>query len=163
MASISDALVQELLNGRYVATLGTSDNDGTVHLVAVWFAYEGGKLYIATASRSRKARNLKARPQASLMVDSRDGWGAHGVTVSGSVRLLTGEESRAANASVHRKYLSEAAIADARIGPVFAQWDDTTLELTPEKVFAWDMREADRAAFGGAFRDHPEYLMPLAR
>jgi hypothetical protein len=97
------------------------------------------------------------------MIDSRDPAASRGVTVSGPVRILTGDESRRRNAQIHRQYLSEAAIADSRIGPVFAQWDDVTLELRIEQVYAWDMREADRQAFGNAFRDNPGYLLPLER
>jgi PPOX class probable F420-dependent enzyme len=162
-AKLSDPLVQELLSGRYVATLGTVNPDGSPHLVSVWFLCEGECCYIATASRSRKARNIKDRPRSSLMIDSRDPAASRGVTVSGPVRILTGDESRRRNAQIHRQYLSEAAIADSRIGPVFAQWDDVTLELRIEQVYAWDMREADRQAFGNAFRDNPGYLLPLER
>ncbi|HZU23768.1 MAG TPA: pyridoxamine 5'-phosphate oxidase family protein, partial [Terriglobales bacterium] len=123
MASIDDPLVQELLAGRYVATLATQNQDGSPHLVSVWFFYAQGKCYIATASRSKKARNLKERPAAALMVDSRDEAASRGVTISGAARLLSGEESKRLNSKIHAKYLSDAAIHDARVGPVFAQWD----------------------------------------
>src|SRR5881296_1961111 len=129
MASVSDPLVQELLAGRYVATLGTQNADGAPHLVSVWFLFEGNSCYVATASNSKKARNVQARPRASLMIDSRDAVASRGATVSGAARLLKGDESNRWNAKIHRKYLSEAAIADSRVGPVFAQWDDVTLQI----------------------------------
>lgn len=163
MAALSDPLVQELLAGRYVATLGTQNADGSPHLVSVWFLFSGNCCYVATASRSRKGRNVKARARAALMVDSRDPAASRGVTVSGPVRLLTSDESKQWNAKIHRKYLSEAAIADARVGAVFAQWDDVTLEIRIESIYAWDMREADRQAFGSAFAQNPGYLLPLTR
>src|SRR5438270_10815724 len=103
MASMSDALVQELLGGRYVATVGTTNNDGSVHVVAVWFLFAEGALYVATASRSRKGRNAQARPRASLMVDSRDPAASRGVTIAGSVRMVSGDESRQWNARIHAK------------------------------------------------------------
>ena len=46
---------QEILSGRHIASLGTESEDGSIHLTAVWFLYEGGCLYVATSSRSRKA------------------------------------------------------------------------------------------------------------
>ncbi|HXE89553.1 MAG TPA: TIGR03618 family F420-dependent PPOX class oxidoreductase [Terriglobales bacterium] len=161
MASLSDPLVRELLDGRSVACLGTENSDGSVHLVAVWYLFDGGALYVATASRSRKARNVEARPRASLMVDSRDPQASRGVTVSGAAELLKGEASREWNARIHRRYLSEAALADPRVGPVFAGWDDVTIRLKPKSVVAWDMREADRAVMGGAFAENPAYLRKL--
>ena len=61
----------DLLRGRYIATLGTENTDGTIHLTAVWYLFENGCLFIATSSKTRKARNVVARPKASLMVDAR--------------------------------------------------------------------------------------------
>jgi PPOX class probable F420-dependent enzyme len=159
MASLNDALVQELLHGRHIATLGTENADGSIHLTAVWFLFGGECLYVATSSRSRKARNVMAKPKASLMIDSRDPAASRGVTAMSTVEVLTGETSREWNLRIHRRYLSDAALADARVGPVFAAWDDVTLKLTPSAVFAWDMREADRLAFGAAFADNPAYLL----
>ena len=40
-----DPAFQGLLNGRYVATLGTENGDGTIHLTAVWYLFEAGSLY----------------------------------------------------------------------------------------------------------------------
>jgi hypothetical protein len=77
--------------------------------------------------------------------------------------VLTGELSRKYNAEIHRKYLSEAALLDPKVGPVFAAWDDVTVRLAPRSVIAWDMREADQQVFGGAFKNNPTYLLPLER
>lgn len=163
MTSLSDALVKELLSGRYVASLATENQDGSIHMVAVWYWFDGAKIYVATAARSRKVRNLGRNPKISLMIDSRDPAASRGINIAGRARLLMKEASREWNAKVHEKYLSEAALADARVGPVFAAWDDTTIEITPTSVIAWDMREADRQAFGGSFKNNPDYLLPLER
>src|SRR6476661_8940729 len=61
-----DPALQELLRGRYIATVGTENSDGSIHLTAVWYLFESGSLYVATSSKSRKARNVAARPKASL-------------------------------------------------------------------------------------------------
>ena len=50
-----------------------------------------------------------------------------------------------------------------KVGPVFAAWDDITVRIAPMSVIGWDMREADRQAFGGAFENNPDYLLPLER
>jgi PPOX class probable F420-dependent enzyme len=163
MASISDPLVKELLDGRYIASLATESTNGSLHMVAVWFLFEGGKVYVATAANSRKARNLQAKPKASIMIDSRDPAASRGVTLCGSAQLLTGDSSKPWNAKIHEKYLSAAARADMRVGPVFAAWDDITIEITPASVVSWDMRVADQQAFGGALGSNPGYLLDLAR
>jgi PPOX class probable F420-dependent enzyme len=163
MASLQDALVQQLLKGRYIASLATQRPDGSLHMVAVWYWFDGTHIFIATASRSRKARNLTANARAALMIDSRDPAASCGVTISGTVETLSGEASRQPNARVHEKYMSGAALADPKVGPVFAVWDDLTLRLTPASVITWDMRVADQQAFGGAFAANPGYLLPLER
>jgi PPOX class probable F420-dependent enzyme len=163
MASFADAMVRELLEARHIASLATENSDGSIHMVAVWFWFDGTHVFVATSSRSRKARNLLSTPKVSLMVDARDPAASCGITVNGSATILTGESSQKTNAEIHRKYLSKAAITDTGVGPVFAAWDDVTIQITPTSVIAWDMRQADRQFFGGALERNPEYLLPLRR
>jgi nitroimidazol reductase NimA-like FMN-containing flavoprotein (pyridoxamine 5'-phosphate oxidase superfamily) len=132
-------------------------------MVAVWYWFDGTHIFVATSSRSRKARNLQSKAKVSLMVDSRDPAASCGVTIAGTAQILTGDLSRQANAQIHKKYLSEAALADPRVGPLFAAWDDITVRITPASVIAWDMRQADRQFFGGAFESNPSYLFPQQR
>src|SRR6476660_9185281 len=89
-----DPTLQEFLRGRYIATLGTENADGTIHLTAVWYSFESGCLFVATSSRSRKARNLAARPKASLMVDLRKPGAERGVTAVGRAEVISGGQSR---------------------------------------------------------------------
>ena len=163
MASLSDALVNELLSGRYIASFASEAGDGAIHVVAVWYFFDGAKIYVATSTRTRKARNIQSNPKVSLMIDSRDPAASRGVCIAGTARILSGESARNWNAKVHGKYLSPTALADEHIGPVFAAWDDITVEVTPTNVFAWDMREADKQVFAGTFEKHPGYLLPLER
>ncbi len=163
MASLSDALVKELLCGRYIASFSSHNADGFIHVVAVWYCFDGANIYVATSTRTRKARNIEANSKVSLMIDSRDPAASRGVCIAGTARILTGESARNWNAKVHGKYLSPSALADEHIGPVFAAWDDITVQVTPTNVFAWDMREADKQIFSGAFEKHPGYLLPLER
>jgi PPOX class probable F420-dependent enzyme len=163
MASLSDALVKSLLDGRYIASFATHNPDGSLHIVAVWFWFDGSNIYVATSSRTRKARNLQGNPSVSLMIDSRDPEASYGVTVAGTGHVLSGESSQKYNAAIHRKYLSAAALENPKVGPVFAAWDDVTVRLTPSSVIAWDMRQADQQVFGGAFKNNPSYLLPLKR
>lgn len=163
MASLSDALVQQLLGGRHIATMATHNPDGSVHMVAVWFWFDGKEIFVATSSRSRKARNLQANPKVSLMIDARDPAASCGVTITGSAEFVSGDSSHRYNLEIHKKYMSEAALADPRVGPVFAGWDDVTVRIAPVSVISWDMRVADQQVFGGAFKSNPGYLLDVER
>jgi hypothetical protein len=132
-------------------------------MVAVWYWFDGRNIFIATSSRSRKARNLQSNPKISLMIDSWDPAASFGINLAGTAHFLRHEASRQANAGIYQKYLSEDAIADPKVGPVFASWDDVTIQIMPTSVIAWDMRVADRQAFGGAFAANPTYMLPLER
>jgi PPOX class probable F420-dependent enzyme len=161
MASLSDGHVRQMLDGRYIASFSTQNANGSLHTVAVWFWFDGKDIYVATSSRSRKARNLQENPEVAVMIDSRDPCASHGITVTGTAQVLTGESSRKCNAEIHKKYLSPTALADPKVGPVFDAWDDITVRLTPAAVIAWDMRQADQQFFDGAFKANPTYLLPL--
>jgi PPOX class probable F420-dependent enzyme len=163
MASLSDALVQQLLNGRYIASLATHQPDGAIHVVAVWYWFDGAQIYVATSTRTRKARNIQSNASVSLMIDSRDAEASFGVNIAGTASFVTGEASKKLNFHIHRKYLSAGALADSRVGPVFAAWDDVTVQIAPSSVVVWDMRTADQQVFGGSFSRNPGYLLPLER
>jgi PPOX class probable F420-dependent enzyme len=156
-----DPAFQELIRGRYIATLGTENADGTIHLTAVWYLFEAGNLYVATSSRTQKARNVTARPKASLMVDVRKPGAERGVTAAGAVEVISGDQSQEINRRIHSRYLSAGAISDPQIGSVFASFDDVTIRLTPASWVAWDMAVLDAQAFGGRLGKTPGYLLPL--
>ena len=73
------------------ATLGTEDPDGSVQMVPVSFLFENGKVLVPTNGRTRKASNLRDRPRATVLVETkqRSGW----VAARGTAALLQGEEA----------------------------------------------------------------------
>ena len=160
MQSTAPSGSEEILAARLIASLGTQNQDGSIHLTAVWYLFEGGCFYLATSSRSRKARNVAARPKASLMVDVRKPASERGLVAVCTVDVIAGESSKAINARIHARYMSEAALADPRAGGTMAAMDDITLRLTPTGWYAWDMRTLDELVFGGAMKT-PGYLLSL--
>jgi hypothetical protein len=152
---------QGLLRGRYIASLGTENADGTIHLTAVWYLFEAGCLYVATSSKTQKGRNVAVRPKASLMVDVRKPGAERGCTASGKADVISGKESQEINQRIHSRYLSAAAISDPGIGPVFASFDDVTIRLKPTSWVTWDMAVLDAQALGGRLGGTPGYLLPL--
>jgi PPOX class probable F420-dependent enzyme len=156
-----DPTFQELLRGRYIAALGTENADGTIHLTAVWYLFEDRNLFIATSSKSRKARNIAARAKASLMVDVRKPGAERGVNGTGKAELIPGEQSQEINRRIHSRYMSAAAMTDPHVGPVFASFDDVTIRITPGSWTTWDVAVLDAQAFGGRLGGTPGYLLPL--
>jgi len=160
MTKPSDPLIQEVLNRRTIACLATHNDDGSIHLTSVWFLYENGHIYVGTQSESRKARNLAARPKASLLVDVREPGTERGVMVAGTGALLHGARATEMLARIQRRYLSAAALADPQVRPVFAGLDNVVIELVPGKWTSWDMRVLGQQLFGGRLAT-PGYVLPL--
>ena len=156
-----DPTLQEFLRGRHIATLGTENADGTIHLIAVWYLFESGSLFIATSSKSKKVRNVAARPKASLMVDARKPGTERGVSAAGRAEVISGDQSKEINRRIYGRYLSASAISDPHVGPVFASMDDVTLRLTPVSWISWDLAAVDAQAFGGRLGRTPGYMLPL--
>ncbi len=159
-AQEANASLREFLNRRHIATIATENADGSIHMTAVWYLFEDGRLYVATSSKTKKTRNLVARPKASLMIDSRKPGKERGVTAAGTADLIAGRESQEINRRIHGRYLSAEALADPGIGGVFAAFDDVTIRLTPASWISWDMAALDAQAFGGRLGGTSGYMLP---
>lgn len=156
-----DLNFRELLLARNIATLATENADGAIHLTAVWYLFEGDHIFVATSSKSRKARNVSARSKASLMVDVRRPGAERGVNGTGKAELIAGEQSREINRRIHIRYLSATAMSDPAVGPVFAAFDDVSIRIMPISWTVWDMAALDAQAFGGRLGRTPGYMLPL--
>lgn len=126
----------------------------------MWFLYENGRFYVGTNSASRKARNVRSRPKVSIMVDVREPGAERGVAAAGTATILSGKRASDVLGLIHRRYLAEAALADPKVGPVFASLDDIVVEVVPEKWTAWDMRVLGQQLFGEKLKT-PGYLLPI--
>jgi PPOX class probable F420-dependent enzyme len=58
---------QDLLEGQ-VASLATIGSDGFPQITEIWFLYEAGELKLSLNDARLKTRNLRKRPQCSLLL-----------------------------------------------------------------------------------------------
>ncbi len=151
--------IKTFLRGRRYAVLATHNEDGSIHLTPVWYLFEDGKLFVGTSSASRKARNLSARPNASLLVDVRKLGSERWVSASGRVEILRGDASKSINSRIHLRYMTEEALNHPAIGPEMAASDDVTICLQPDRWRSWDLKNLDTQ---GIFAQAPErWFLPL--
>jgi PPOX class probable F420-dependent enzyme len=161
MSKLSDSM-REFLNGRHYATLATLNEDGSMHLTPVWYLFEDERLFVETAASDRKVRNILARPQASLLVDSRRQGAERWVSVSGTAEIIRGGRSQALNAKIQQRYLTKAGLEDPRVGPVLAAASEVTISLTPRVWRSFDLKRFDEQFFGGILGQTPErWFLPL--
>ena len=156
MSEINDSII-EFLNGRHYATLATRNEDGTVHLTPVWYLFEDGRFYVETSPSSRKARNVLARPQASIVVDSRRKQGdERWVSVSGKAELISGKRFEGIAAKILTRYITKEGLEDPQVGPGFSAGGGVVICLTPGSWGSWELKDLDDQYFGGVLRQTPE-------
>ena len=137
---LSSGLARELLEARLIASLATLNRDGTPHVVAMWFLWDGAAILSPTSRKTRKAKNVLRDPRVTVMVDdSRGGFDLRGITIVGRAELVEGPEALELNRGVHRKYVTETGLA---LEPVrtYLGTDDVTIRIQPERASSWDLR-----------------------
>jgi PPOX class probable F420-dependent enzyme len=130
--------IDEFLSGRYIATIATQNPDGSSHLAAIWYLYDGS-FYFPTSQHSRKAKNVAMSPKASVMVDSRAPESLRGVAATGTASLIGGVEALKVNHQIHQRYLTEDGLRGSRLGQAVSEGDDVTIRLEPERWHTWDL------------------------
>jgi PPOX class probable F420-dependent enzyme len=161
MVRLSDELRILLAERRY-AILATHDPDEVIHLTPVWFLFDNDRFYFESFSESRKIKNLRQNPSASVIVDARTPGTEQWVAAAGTTEIFGGEESGIVNAAIRHRYLTQEALGDQRIEPVFAAADDVTIRLTPAKWRSWTARDLDQGFFGGILGATPErWFLPV--
>lgn len=61
--------IDDLLGGRHVMNVATSNHDGTIHLVAMWYGFLDEGLALWTYGKSQKVRNLQRDPKLTCLVE----------------------------------------------------------------------------------------------
>lgn len=151
----------ELLRLRLIATLGTTSNDGSILLTPIWYLYERGRLYLPTGSRSRKVRNVVARPDVTVLVDQRHGERYRWASAEGTAALLHGPDAKAVNDRVRARYLTAAG--EATYGQLVDAFDDVTIVVTPRRWRYWTPGALERLAeeHGRSPGDIGDWFHPL--
>ena len=128
--------VARLIERERVCRLATANPAGMPHLVPVCQVVSDGKIWFASGTDGRKAKNLAANPRVAVTVDlySEDWEHIKGVMVQGQARLhARGPRFRRIRALLYRKYpqyAREAALDES---------DSVVVEVTPTRVFTWGL------------------------
>jgi hypothetical protein len=157
----TDDEIAAVLEQREIATLGSLNPDGSIHLAFVIFLHVDGRFWIETSSVTRKARNISERPTATLLIPGRvENARTVMVSIEGTGRLVEGDEAQRRNRRVLAKYATDRAVDG--LHRAWSRIDDVSVEITPTRTRSWTntllRREAEAelgAAYGDAWRgDH---------
>jgi general stress protein 26 len=141
--SLTPSEIDKILSMTLIANLATLGEDDTIHIVPMWFVRLGNDICIPTSRHTRKYKNLKSRPYASVMIDiSREGLDLKGALIRGPVELVEGEEARKINHLIHLKYVTEEGLNDPRVASYLSKGDDVTVRIHMEHIVNWNLADS---------------------
>lgn len=142
-SSLTADEIDKLLSMTVIANLATLGQDDTIHIVPMWFVRIGNDICIPTSRHTRKYKNLRARPYASVMIDiSRAGLDLKGVLIKGPVELIEGNEARKINHQIHLKYVTPAGLSDPSVVSYLSKGDDVTLKIQMSHLVNWNLADS---------------------
>ena len=135
--------IDKILSLTLIANLATLGEDNTIHIVPMWFIRIGNNICIPTSRHTRKYKNLRARPYASVMIDiSREGLDLKGVLIKGPVELVEGNEARKINHQIHLKYVTLEGLSDPSVVSYLSKGDDVTVKIHVDHLVNWNLADS---------------------
>ena len=134
--------IDDFLGEERTCRVATTGRDGAPHVAPLWFAWDGGALWLYSIVKSQRWVDLQRDPRASVVVDTGEQFHElRGVEISGSVEIV-GEVPRGSDPNetlanpermFARKYFdSQTFYPDGRHA-----W----LRVVPYMIVSWDFRK----------------------
>ena len=123
----------EFLKSQDVARLATADRQGAPQVTPVVFAMDGNNFVIATDYKTKKLKNLRQNPKASLVVDTYNP--NRGVVVEGECEISErGEEYRRLLQVLFNRF-------DFYRNNPWGEGESPILKIVPNKVASWGLKQ----------------------
>jgi PPOX class probable F420-dependent enzyme len=121
-----------------VARLATHNEDGSIHLAPVFYAYEAPHIVMGTQKKSRKVRNITRDPRVTVLFDTTTPRPI-GAVLYGTAELDF-DEVVGKRAAIFRRYMpDDAAASFAR--NLADTWQPVVIRMLPEHVVTYDYRK----------------------
>ena len=131
--------IDEFLHGTHHGIFATNRIDAPPQITAIWYLYEGGKIYIEIFADSIKYRSLKRDPRVGICVD-----GGHpdgrAVTIYGTAELVEDDSAWRDDIffRITRRYVESDAEANELNDEFSSDAARVLIAVTPTKIFARD-------------------------
>ena len=143
---MSDAEIEEFLSGRHTMNVASFNHDGTIHLVAMWYAVLDGDPVFWTFGKSQKIKNLQRDPRITLLVESGEEYGELiGVEIVGQATVLTERDDiMAIGEAVYARYFGEVT-DEVRPFVELTGAKRFGVRVTADRVVSWDHKKLEGA------------------
>ena len=129
--------ILEYLKEQWIGRLATVSKKCMPQLTPVGFAADKERLYLTIQNTSQKAKNIKANPRVSFVVDDWPSWEkTRGVRVNGRAKLISmGNLHETGKQLIYKKYPKY----EKDYGIREDGWSNYILVITPTKVRNWGL------------------------
>jgi len=125
--------MEEFLSQGHIARIATVKQDGSPHVVPVWFLWEGGELIIVTYPNSVKIRNIKRDNRVTVVIDVPDP--GKGVIMEGTARL-SNDGVKEMTHKISAKYMKPEELDDYVESVLKTPM--VVIRVAPKKLITWD-------------------------
>lgn len=140
---MSDEEVEAFLGERHTMNIATHNHDGTIHLVAMWYALVDGAVVFETFAKSQKVANLARDPRITALVEDGDSYDRlRGVELVGTAEIITDHDLLMAIArEVIARYQPEVPAGDRDAVAEMMVQKRVAIRLHVDRVVSWDHRK----------------------
>lgn len=143
---MSEAEVDEFLAGRHTMNVASFNHDGTIHLVAMWYAVLDGEPVFWTFGKSQKIKNLQRDARITLLVEDGDEYGELiGVEIVGQATVITDRaQVMEIGEAVYERYFGEVT-DEVRPFVELTGAKRFGVRVKPDRVVSWDHKKLEGA------------------
>jgi PPOX class probable F420-dependent enzyme len=143
---MTEAEVEEYLSGRHTMNVASFNHDGTIHLVAMWYAVLDGDPVFWTFGKSQKIKNLQRDPRITLLVETGEEYSElMGVEIVGTATVVTERDQiMEIGEAVYARYFGEVT-DEVRPFVEMTGAKRFGVRISPQRVVSWDHRKLDGA------------------
>lgn len=125
----------QFLKKQKILHLATINNDGTPHLVPVWYKYIDKKFYIGTNTRTNKARNISKNNKVCFCIDAGVWSPIDGVMGTGRAKIIKDRvKVKKIAGQILLRYFKSLKEKSAK---QLLDQTDCIIEITPLNVTSW--------------------------
>ena len=142
LVKMSPAEVDAFLHEQRTVNMCTMHPSGSIHAVAMWYAFLDGALAVETKAKSQKVQNLKRDPRITCLVEAGDTYDQlRGVELVGRAAILDDpDEIFSFGVSMWERYVGPYN-EESRAGVETMMRKRVLVRIDVDRVVSWDHRK----------------------
>jgi len=145
---MTDDEITEFLSGRRTMSMATLNNDGTIHVIAMWYGFLDGMIAFETKAKAQKVMNLRRNPTITCMAEDGQSYEElRGVQIVGTAEIVEDPERMfEMGITVFERYVAPYN-DDLRPAVEAMLHKRVAVKVNPIRISSWDHR---KLGLGGA-------------